>query len=170
MSSSLALLQIRVDFVSSNGKIITSSRQPCMLRFRSEPIRLVTTFLKIVPLLTGYISETQTLDAKMNDFVEGDVPTSCLKVTLEQRAEYLPGGGLPQIYDSSILVVSKLPLIKRVLWYWKISIFIWIAMMVFVMELFFVLVCCWPMIIPRTRQRSGSARRTSSQNNLQAPS
>lgn len=60
-----------------------------MLRFRSEPIRLVTTFLKIVPLLTGYISETQTLDAKMNDFVEGDVPTSCLKVTLEQRAEYL---------------------------------------------------------------------------------
>ncbi|CAI8618716.1 unnamed protein product [Vicia faba] len=169
-NTKLGVFQIRVDFLSSNGKIITSLRQPCMLRFRSEPIRLLTTFLKIVPLLTGYISETQTLDAKMNDFVEGDVTTSCLKVTLEQRAEYLPGAGIPQIYDSSILVESKLPLIKRFLWYWKISLFIWIAMMVFVMELLFVLVCCWPMIIPRTRQRSGSARRTSSQNNLQAPS
>ncbi|CAL5214232.1 unnamed protein product [Lathyrus oleraceus] len=168
-NTKLGVFQIRVDFLSSNGKIITSSRQPCMLRFRSEPIRLVTTFLKIVPLLTGYISETQTLDAKMNDLVEGDIPTSCLKVTLEQRAEYLPGAGIPQIYDSSIFVESKFPLIKRVLWYWKICFFIWIAMMVFVMELLFVLVCCWPMIIPRTRKRSGSARRTSSQNNLQAP-
>lgn len=169
-NTKLGIFQIRVDFLSSNGKTIGSSRQPCMLRFRSEPIRLITTFLKIVPLLTGYISETQTLDAKMSDFVEGDIPTSCLKVTLEQRAEYLPGAGIPQIYDSSIFVESELPLIKRILWYWKMSLFIWIAMMAFVTELLFVLVCCWPMIIPRTRQRSGSACSTSTQNNLQAPS
>ncbi|GAU18796.1 hypothetical protein TSUD_80850 [Trifolium subterraneum] len=169
-NTKLGVFQIRVDYLSSNGKPIASSRQPCMLRYRSEPIRLITTFLKIVPLLTGYTSETQTLDAKMGDFVEGDVPTSCLKVTLEQRAEYLPGGGIPQIYESSIFVESELPLIKRILWYWKLSLFIWIAMMVFVMEFLFVLLCCWPMIIPRTRKRSGSASRTSSQNNLQAPS
>ncbi|KAK2438319.1 putative adipose-regulatory protein (Seipin) [Trifolium repens] len=169
-NTKLGVFQIRVDYLSSNGKTIASSRQPCMLRFRSEPIRLITTFLKIVPLLTGYTSETQTLDAKMGDFVEGDVPTSCLKVTLEQRAEYLPGAGIPQIYDSSIFVESELPLIKRILWYWKLSLFIWIAMMAFVMELLFVLLCCWPMIIPRTRKRNGSASRTSSQNNLQAPS
>jgi seipin len=106
----------------------------------------------------------------MGDFVGGDIPTSCLKVTLEQRAEYLPGAGIPQIYDSSIFVESELPLIKRILWYWKLSLFIWIAMMAFVMELLFVLLCCWPMIIPRTRKRNGSASRTSSQNNLQAPS
>ncbi|XP_004504418.1 seipin-2-like, partial [Cicer arietinum] len=171
-NTKLGVFQIRVDFLSSNGKTLASSRQPCMLRFRSEPIRLITTFLKIVPLLTGYVSETQTLDAKMSSFVEGDVPTSCLKVTLEQRAEYLPGAGIPQIYDSSIFIESELPLIKRILWYWKMSIFIWIAMTAFVMELLFVLVCCWPMIIPRTRQRSGSARDTSSRNrnNLQTPS
>ncbi|PNY01949.1 hypothetical protein L195_g025252 [Trifolium pratense] len=170
-NTKLGVFQIRVDYLSSNGKTIASSRQPCMLRYRSEPIRLITTFLKIVPLLTGYTSETQTLDAKMGDFVEGDVPTSCLKVTLEQRAEYLPGAGIPQIYDSSIFVESELPLIKRILWYWKLSLFIWIAMMAFVMELLFVLLCCWPMIIPRTRKRSSSsASRTSSQNNLQAPS
>lgn len=142
-----------------------------MLKFRSEPIRLITTFLKLVPLLTGYISETQTLDAKMRGFVEGvDVPTSCLKVTLEQRAEYLPGAGIPQIYESSIFVESELPLFRRILWYWKMSMFIWIAMVAFVMELLVVLVCCWPMIIPRTKRRSSSARSTGTQNNLKAPS
>ena len=169
-NTKLGVFQIRVDFLSSNGKTIASSSQPCMLRFRSEPIRLITTFLNIVPLLTGYISETQTLDAKMSGFIEGDVPTSCLKVTLEQRAEYLPGAGIPQIYDSSIFIESEHPLIKRILWYWKITIFIWIAMATFMIELLFVLVCCWPMIIPRTRRRSGSVRSTNTQNNLHAPS
>ncbi|KAK7364834.1 hypothetical protein VNO80_13578 [Phaseolus coccineus] len=77
-------LSIRVDFLLSNGKAIASSSQPCMLRFRSEPIRLITTLLKIAPLVTGYTSETQTLNVKMTSFVEGDLPTSCLKVTLEQ--------------------------------------------------------------------------------------
>lgn len=141
-----------------------------MLKFRSEPIRLITTFLKIVPLVTGYGSETQTLKAKMRGFVEGDIPTSCLKVTLEQRAEYLPGAGIPQMYDSSIIVESELPFFKRIIWHWKMSIFIWITMMAFMMELLFVLVCCWPIIIPRTRQRSGSARGDGTQNNLQPPS
>ncbi|XP_019435388.1 PREDICTED: seipin-2-like [Lupinus angustifolius] len=150
----LGVFQIRVDLLSSNGKTITSSSQPCMLKFRSEPIRLITTFLKIAPLVTGYISETQTLNVKIRGLVVGDVPTSCLKVTLEQRAEYVPGSGIPQIYDSSILVESELPLIKRVIWYWKMSIFIWITIMAFMMQFLFVLVCCWPIIIPRTRQRS----------------
>ncbi|XP_057420287.1 seipin-2 [Lotus japonicus] len=166
----LGIFQVRVDFLSYEGKTIASSSQPCMLKFRSEPIRLITTFLKIVPLVTGYGSETQTLKAKMRGFVEGDIPTSCLKVTLEQRAEYLPGAGIPQMYDSSIIVESELPFFKRIIWHWKMSIFIWITMMAFMMELLFVLVCCWPIIIPRTRQRSGSARGDGTQNNLQPPS
>ncbi|KAJ1426178.1 Seipin family [Sesbania bispinosa] len=155
-NTNLGVFQIRVDFLSSNGKTIASSSQPCMLKFRSEPIRLIMTFLKMAPLITGYISETQTLNVKMRGFVEGDVPTSCLKVTLEQRAEYLPGAGIPQLYDSSIFIESELPLFKRIIWNWKMTIFVWITMMVFMMELLFVLLCCWPIIIPRTRQRSGS--------------
>ncbi|XP_061364915.1 seipin-2-like [Gastrolobium bilobum] len=169
-NKNLGVFQIRVDFLSSNGKTISSSSQPCILKFRSEPIRLITTFLKIAPLVTGYISETQTLNIKMRGFVEGDVPISCLKVTLEQRAEYLPGAGIPQIYESSIFIEAELPLFKRIIWHWKIIIFIWITMMTFMMELLFVLVCCWPIIIPRIRQRSGSDRGTGTQNNLQAPS
>ncbi|KAL9321058.1 hypothetical protein ACSQ67_012897 [Phaseolus vulgaris] len=154
----LGMFQIRVDFLLSNGKAIASSSQPCMLRFRSEPIRLITTLLKIAPLVTGYTSETQTLNVKMRGFVEGDLPTSCLKVTLEQRAEYQPGAGIPEIYDASLIVESELPLFKRIIWLWKMSIFIWIAMMAFFTELLFALVCCMPIIIPKTRQRVASAR------------
>lgn len=138
-----------------------------MLKFRSEPIRLIMTFLKIAPLVTGYSSETQTLNVKMRGFDEGDIPTSCLKVTLEQRAEYQPGAGIPQIYDASLVIESELPFFKRILWLWKMSIFIWITMMIFVMQLLFVLVCCTPIIIPRTRHRAASARGPATQNNLQ---
>ncbi|KAK7359173.1 hypothetical protein VNO77_01121 [Canavalia gladiata] len=169
-NTDLGIFQIRVDFLSSDGKTIVSSKQPCMLKFISEPIRLVMTLLKIVPLITGYISETQTLNVKLRGFVERDVPTSCLKVTLEQRAEYPPGAGIPQIYDSSVIIESELPLFKRIIWHWKMSIFVWITMMTFMMELLFVLMCCWPIIIPRTRQRTGSDGGTGTQNNFQRPS
>ncbi|KAE9598956.1 hypothetical protein Lal_00022540 [Lupinus albus] len=154
----LGIFQAKVDFLLSNGKTIASSSQPCMLRFRSEPIRLFMTFLKMVPLLTGYVSETQSLNVKMRGFVEGDLPTSCLKVTLEQRAEYQPGAGIPEIYDASLVIESQLPFFKRIMWLWKLSIYIWITMMAFVMELLLVLVCCRPIIFPRTRQRGAYAR------------
>ncbi|KAL2343251.1 hypothetical protein Fmac_004536 [Flemingia macrophylla] len=167
-NTNLGVFQIKVDFLSYDGKSIWSSNQPCMLKFISEPIRLIMTLLKLAPLITGYISETQTLNVKMRGFVEGDVPTSCLKVTLEQRAEYPPGAGIPQIYDASVVIESELPLFKRIIWNWKMIIFVWITMMAFMMEVLFVLVCCLPIIIPRIRQRSGSVRGT--QNNLHAPS
>ncbi|KAK7245581.1 hypothetical protein RIF29_40428 [Crotalaria pallida] len=154
----LGIFQARVDFLLSNGKTIASSSQPCMLKFKSEPIRLFMTFLKIAPLVAGYVSETQNLNVKMRGFVEGDVPTSCLRVTLEQRAEYQLGAGIPEIYDASLVIESELPFFKRIIWLWKLSIYIWIAMMAFVMELLSVLMCCRPIIFPRIRQRAGYAR------------
>ncbi|KAI4298180.1 hypothetical protein L6164_031770 [Bauhinia variegata] len=165
----LGIFQVGVDFLSSNGKTIAKLSQPCMLKFRSEPIRLLLTFLKTAPLITGYVSETQTLYVKMRGFMERDVPTSCLKVTLEHRAEYRQGAGLPEIYDASLVLESELPFSKRLIWYWKKTIFIWITMSVFIMELLFALVCCRPIIIPRTNQRGGPACSTP-KNNLQAQS
>ncbi|KAK7303000.1 hypothetical protein RJT34_13899 [Clitoria ternatea] len=167
----LGLFQTRVDFLSSNGQTMASSSQPCMLRFRSEPIRLITTFLNIGPLVTGYTSETQTLNVKIRGFVEGDIPTSCLKVTLEQRAEYHTGAGIPEIYDASMILESELPFFKRIIWLWKMSIFVWITMMVFFVELVFSLVCCRSILIPKTRRRLASARLpATSFNSLQAQS
>ncbi|KAI4332451.1 hypothetical protein L6164_017360 [Bauhinia variegata] len=166
----LGIFQVRVDFLSANGKTIAKWSQPCMLRFRSEPIRLLLTIVKIVPLITGYVSETQTLNVKMRGFIEHSVPASCLKVTLEHRAEYRHGAGIPEIYDASLVFESELPFLKRIVWYWKKTIFIWVTMSVFIVELLFALVCCRPIIIPRTRQRGASTRTPSSQNNLPAQS
>ncbi|CAK8530795.1 unnamed protein product [Lathyrus sativus] len=167
----LGVFQARVDFLLSSGKKIASLSQPCMLRFTSEPIRLIMTFLKIAPLITGYTSETQILNVKMRGFIEGNIPTSCLKVTLEQRPEYQPGAGIPEIYDASLFVESELPFFKRIIWHWKMSIFIWIAMMSLFTELIFVLVFCRPIIIPRTRQRvAASARGPATLDSLQAQS
>ncbi|KAF8411094.1 hypothetical protein HHK36_003633 [Tetracentron sinense] len=151
----LGVFQIRIDFLSADGKVTASSWHPCMLRFKSQPICFLETFLKIVPLVVGYSSESQILNLKMKDFTEGNEPTSCLKVTLEQRAEYMHGAGIPEIYAASIVLESELPLFKRIIWSWKNTILIWTSMMLFMMELMLILVCCTPIIIPRARPGDG---------------
>ncbi|XP_019100432.1 PREDICTED: seipin-3-like [Camelina sativa] len=154
-NKNLGMFQLRVDFLSASGQILASSRPPCMIRFRSEPIRLVQTFLKIAPLVTGYVSEIQTLDLKLKGFVEKDISTTaCLKIMIEQRAEFRLGAGIPEIYDASLLLESELPFFKRFLWNWRRTLVVWISMILFIMELFFALVCFIPLIIPRTSQRT----------------
>jgi seipin len=150
-------LQIRADFLSADGKTLASKSHPSILKFKSEPIRFLLTFLKAAPLVAGYISESQTLALKIKGFTERDVPTSCLKVIIGHRAEYRPGAGIPEIYDASIVLESELPLLKRIIWYWKKTIFIWICMVLFMMELLFALICCRSVIIPRAMLRDGSA-------------
>lgn len=137
-----------------------------MLQFKSEPIRLLLTFLKVVPLVAGYISESQTLNLKFRGFIQGEVPTACLKLTIEQRAEYQPGAGIPQIYDASVTLESELPLFKRFIWNWKKSIFVWMSMMLFMMEMLVTLICCRPLIIPKARPRVGSVSSSATQSSL----
>ncbi|KAI5570909.1 hypothetical protein POPTR_011G072200v4 [Populus trichocarpa] len=153
----LGVFQIRADFLSADGKTLASKSHPSILKFKSEPIRFLLTFLKAAPLVAGYISESQTLALKIKGFTERDVPTSCLKVIIGHRAEYRPGAGIPEIYDASIVLESELPLLKRIIWYWKKTIFIWICMVLFMMELLFALICCRSVIIPRAMLRDGSA-------------
>ncbi|EOY27901.1 hypothetical protein QUC31_012736 [Theobroma cacao] len=164
----LGMFQVRVDFLSINGETLASSSHPCMLKFKSEPIRLLLTFFKVAPLVTGYVSEAQTLNLKIRGLNEGIVPTACLRVVLEQRAEYRPGAGIPELYDASLILESELPFIKRIIWYWKRTIFIWVSMTSFMMELLFTLVCCRPILVPKTRTRAGSASSRSTQNSWPA--
>ncbi|BBH01017.1 Putative adipose-regulatory protein Seipin [Prunus dulcis] len=156
----------RVQFLSVDGKTLASSSHPCMLQFKSEPIRLLLTFLKVVPLVAGYVSESQTLNLKFRGFIQGEVPTACLKLTIEQRAEYQPGAGIPQIYDASVTLESELPLFKRFIWNWKKSIFVWMSMMLFMMEMLVTLICCRPLIIPKARPRVGSVSSSATQSSL----
>lgn len=154
-----------MDFLTSNGKVLSSSRRPCMLQFKSNPIRLFSTFLKAAPLVTGYTSESQKLKVDLRGFSEGFIPTACLRVIIEQRAEFHPGGGIPEIYAASLTLESELPFMKRMLWYWKTTLFVWVSMTLFTMEFLLALLCCKPLIIPRLRLRHDPNSRTGSQNN-----
>ncbi|KAK9153118.1 hypothetical protein Sjap_000598 [Stephania japonica] len=149
----LGVFQVRVDLLSDNGEVTASSSRPCMLRFKSHLIRYLETFLKSVPLLAGYSSEAQVIKLKMKGFVEGPKPTSCIRVLLEQRAEYKSGAGIPEIYAASLVLESELPLLKRTLWHWKKTIFIWISIVSFMMELLLILVCYRPLLFPKARPR-----------------
>lgn len=149
-------IKVRVDFLSANGKFTSTSSHPCMLRFKSQPILFLETFLKTASLVAGYSSESQIVNMKMRGLTEENEPTACLRVVLEQRAEYRPGAGIPEIYAASLVLESELPLFKRIIWCWKNTIFIWTSMMSFMMELMLILVCCKPIIIPRLKLRDGS--------------
>ena len=158
----LFFVQVRVDFLSENGKSLASLSRPCMLEFRSEPIRLLLTFFKIIPLVAGYVSESQTLILKLNGYTETVTPTACLKVTIEQRAEFRAGAGIPEVYNAFLHVESDLPFFKRILWYWRRTIFVWLSMVLFMVGLLFALVCYGAIMIPRARSR-GTTRSSESQ-------
>lgn len=160
-------LKVRVDFLSVNGETLASSSRYCMLKFESEPIRFLLTVFKIAPIITGYSPEAQILNLKIRGLHEGTVPTACLRVVLEQRAEFRSGAGIPELYDASLILDSELPFFKRMIWYWRRTIFIWVSVTVFTMEVLFTLVCCRPLLIPRTRTRDSSTRSMSTQNSRQ---
>lgn len=162
----LGIFQVRADFLSGNGQRLASSRQPCMLQFRSPPIRLMLTFLKLAPLVTGYSSESQTLNIKFRGYIERNEPTSCLRVILEQRAEFTKRGGIPEIYVAFLKLESQPPFLKRILWYWKGTVYIWISITIFVVELLFTLVCCTPIIVPWLQPRGNSPSNKAPRNNL----
>lgn len=163
--SSFTFGKVRVDLLSDAYRRLASSSRTCMLQFKSMPVHLMLTFFKMVPLVAGYLSESQTLNVHFSGFREGDEPTACLKVTIEQRAEFRPGAGIPEIYDSSLILESELPLFKRILWYWKKTIFTWISMTMFLMELMLTLICCRPIVFPRARPRDGSTGSSATPNN-----
>ncbi|XP_042057665.1 seipin-2-like [Salvia splendens] len=162
----LGMFQVRVDFLAADGQILATSRRPCMLHYMSQSIRLLLTFLKVAPILTGYTTETQNLKVNFKDFTEGQTPTASIRVVLEQRAEYSPGAGVPEIYSASLTLESNLPLTKRILWYWKKTLFVWVSMAVLMIELVFALLCCRPVIIPKIRLWEAAPREAASHHDL----
>ncbi|GAV60691.1 Seipin domain-containing protein [Cephalotus follicularis] len=146
-------LQVRVEFLSTNGKVTASSSYPCILQFKSEPIRYAETIVMTAPLIAGLRSESQVLEIKTNEFTEGLEPTACFKVIVEQRAEYKAGAGIPEIYAASLVLKSELPLLKRMIWLWRRTIFVWASFIWFLTELVFVLLVCRSTIMTIGRPR-----------------
>ncbi|TVU10171.1 hypothetical protein EJB05_43682, partial [Eragrostis curvula] len=146
----LGVFQVKAEFLSANGKVISTSSQPCMLKFKSVHMHFIETFLRSVSLLSGYSSESQVIRLKMRGITEGLEPTTGVRIILEQRAEFGPGAGIPEIYAASLKLEAELPLFKRILWNWRWTLFVWSSMGLFVFELLFALVCCRPCIFPRS--------------------
>ncbi|KAL6601682.1 hypothetical protein ACP70R_044902 [Stipagrostis hirtigluma subsp. patula] len=146
----LGVFQVKAEFLSAEGKVISSSSQPCMLKFKSVHMHFIETFLRSVSLLSGYSSESQVIRLKMRGITEGLEPTTGVRIILEQRAEFGPGAGIPEIYAASLKLEAELPLLKRILWHWRWTLFVWCSMGFFVFELVLTLVCCRPCIFPRS--------------------
>ncbi|ERN09364.1 hypothetical protein AMTR_s00162p00077040 [Amborella trichopoda] len=153
----LGVFQVAAEFISKDGTVISRSSQPCMLRFKSPMIHNAKIILNSASLIAGYAMESQTLQLKMEGFTEGYNPTACIRVTLEQRAGYEHGAGIPEIYAADMLLESELPLLKRIISSWKITIFIWVSTGIFVMQVLAILVCCRHLIFPSPRPRNCSA-------------
>ncbi|CAA2933777.1 seipin-2-like [Olea europaea subsp. europaea] len=88
-NQNLGIFQVRADFLAANGRTLASLRRPC-----------------IIP----------ELDINLRGFIEGTLPTACLKVVIEQRAEFLLGAGIPEIYESSVSLESELSLVEKLIW------------------------------------------------------
>ncbi|KAL8505649.1 hypothetical protein ACS0TY_016763 [Phlomoides rotata] len=132
-----------------------------MLRFKSQPVRLIQTFLNGVPLIAGLKSEIQTLKIAMGEFTEGDVPTASFKVVLEQRAEFKSGSGVPEIYGGSLEIALELPQLKRMLSSWRRTVFVWIGFSIFAIQVLVLLIFCRPLVLPGgTSGASGSKKKS----------
>lgn len=117
-----------------------------MLRFRSWPIRYTRTLLMGVPLLLGIITETQRVTFPALKHKEATYPqTQDIRITLIPRAGT---SSLPQFYDAQVVVNSRPPWAKQVVYRWKLTLCVWTTFYIFVMMVMFLLVFLKPLIFP----------------------
>ncbi|KAL7583117.1 seipin-1 [Lactuca sativa] len=130
--------QVAAEALTMTGEVITTASRPCMLRFRSRPLRLMQTFLMGVPLLLGITHEVQTVNLQLLRYKEHYYPR-----TRSMRLSLIPRAGtpfLPQLYEAKVIVTSELPWKKELVRKWKWTFYVWTSLYVYLM-LLVVLVC-----------------------------
>ncbi|XP_024439619.2 seipin-1 [Populus trichocarpa] len=143
----IGMFQLTAEVLSADGNVKAKSSQPCMLRFRSLPIRLLRTFLMGAPLLLGISEETQKISIKMLQLKERHPRSKVIRVTLIPRAGTVC---LPQLYEAEILLISKLPWTKEVVRNWKWTFYVWASIYIYITMLIIILSCCRPLVFPIT--------------------
>ncbi|KAK4356696.1 hypothetical protein RND71_025667 [Anisodus tanguticus] len=141
----IGVFQLVAEALSKEGLIMARSSHPCMLRFRSLPIRLMREFIMSVPLVLGLTAETQTMIVPMLKHKEGLPRTEAIRITMIPRAGTL---ALPQLYQSEIILKSQPPWYKDVVYKWKWTFSVWTSMYIYVTLLVFLLNCCRPLVFP----------------------
>ncbi|KAH0994486.1 hypothetical protein GBA52_018350 [Prunus armeniaca] len=157
----IGVFQMSAELLSVNGDVIAKSSQPCMLRFRSLPVRLTRTFLMGVPLLLGISGETQKLTMQILEHKEGHFPrTQAIRVTLLPRAGT---SYLPQLYEAEILLNSQLPWTKHLVRSWKLTFYVWTSLYTYVLFLIILILFCKPLLLPMTMITATAAANVSDQ-------
>ncbi|KAK1270190.1 hypothetical protein QJS04_geneDACA004454 [Acorus gramineus] len=146
VSISCFIHQVTAEVISIGGDIIIKSSQPCMLRYRSLPVRLMQTFVMSIPLLTGVVSETQRITIKVLDYKETIQTTGAIRLRIRPRSGTLD---LPQLYGAEVAMHSQLPWRKELVYNWKWTIFVWATLYVYI-TLLILLVFCFKQLVFRT--------------------
>lgn len=139
-------MQLSAELISEQGNVIARSSHPSMLRFRSWPIRYARTFVMGVPLLFGMMSETQRLTFPALKHKEATYPrTQDIRLTLIPRAGT---SSLPQFYDAEVVLISRPPWLKEMVYRWKWTFCVWTTLYIFMMLLLFLVLFLKPLIFP----------------------
>ncbi|XP_038901874.1 seipin-1 isoform X2 [Benincasa hispida] len=140
----LGVFQLSAELISTNGNIIARSSQPCMLRFRSTPVRFAQTFLTSLPLLLGISTETQKLTFPiLNHKEENHQRSAAIQVTISPR---MGTSALPELYEAHILINSKLPKMKELLRRWRWTCFLWTSLYLYLLFLVIFMFFCKPVV------------------------
>ncbi|XP_009620437.1 seipin-1 [Nicotiana tomentosiformis] len=141
----IGVFQLVSEALSAEGIIMARSSHPCMLRFRSLPIRLMREFIMSVPLVLGLTAETQRMIIPMLKHKEGTPRTEAIRITMIPRAGTL---ALPQLYQSEIILKSHPPWYKDLAYKWKWTFSVWTSMYMFITLLIILLNWCRPLVFP----------------------
>lgn len=141
----IGVFQLVAESLSKEGLVMATSSHPCMLRFRSLPIRLMREFIMSVPLVLGLTAETQTIVVTMLKHKEGLPRTEAIRITMIPRAGTF---GLPQLYQSQIILKSQPPWYKNLVYKWKWTISVWASMYMYATLLVILLSWCRPLVFP----------------------
>ncbi|KAL8159205.1 hypothetical protein V2J09_000742 [Rumex salicifolius] len=156
----VGVFQLTAEVLSKSGTLMARSTHPCMLQFRSWPIRMARTFLMGVPILLGTTLEAQKLTVDLLTYHEsgksGSLRTGSVRITLAPRAGTML---LPELYESQILVRSRLPWAKRLVRSWKWTFYVWASIYSYITLLSLVLCCFRPLVFPGRAAVEGSVAR-----------
>jgi hypothetical protein len=118
LNRALGVFQLEASVLAADGRSLAAASVPCQLLYRSLPVRLARTALRLPLLALGSASEAQTvaLPSLLNS-VGGDGVT--LRVTLRPLAGAPPGA--PQVYSALAELRLRLGLAQRILYSYPLS-------------------------------------------------
>ncbi|KAL8544713.1 hypothetical protein ACS0TY_005083 [Phlomoides rotata] len=140
----VGIFQLSAELISFQGNVIKKASHPSMLVFRSWPIRYTRTFLMGVPLLLGITTETQRITFPILKHKEA-AGTEHVRITLFPRAGT---SALPQFYGAQVVVRSRPPWTKELVYNWKLTFCVWTTMSIFMMFVSVVVFFLKPLISP----------------------